>query len=101
MQMEPVRILLSSRNRSYGIVATADVEAAAKILAGYFCVDLESVRGWLIRSAPVYGFDCVLLYDRVYPVKTVQNGSLRFQIVDLTETVVLSTMGGEEQCCVK
>jgi hypothetical protein len=44
----------------------------------------------------VYGFDCVLYGDRLYPVIDASDGGfLKVRYVDLTETVVLD--GGEER----
>jgi hypothetical protein len=44
----------------------------------------------------VYGFDCVLYGDRLYPViDSPDGGFLKVRYVDLTETVVLD--GGEER----
>jgi len=91
--MEPVRILLNPQ-RTKGLILNADLENFAQVLAKLLGVNIEVHRAWLVRSAVVYGFDCVLLGDRLYPVVNDEGFSIRnVRFVDLTRTITLD--GGE------
>ena len=87
--MESVRILLNPQ-RTKGLLLNADLERFAKVLADLLETKVEVRRAWLVKSAMVYGFDCVLLGDKLHPVVSAEGfafPTLRF--VDLTEVVRL------------
>ena len=87
--MEPVRILLNPQ-RTKGLLLNADLESFAKVLAKLLGVDIEVHRAWLVRSAIVCGFDCVLLGDRLHPVADAEGSAFRnVRFVDLTRTITL------------
>ena len=78
------------------LLLNADFESFAKVIADLLGSKVTIGRGWLVRTMMVYGFDCVLYGDRLYPViEDLRGGSLKVRYVDLTETVVLD--GGEER----
>jgi hypothetical protein len=96
MTMEPVRILLNQDGTKGLLLSNADLESFARIIADFMGAKVRIGRGWLVKTMMVYGFDCVLYGDRLYPViDSPDGGFLKVRYVDLTETVVLD--GGEER----
>jgi hypothetical protein len=77
-------------------LSNADLESFARIIADFMGAKVRIGRGWLVKTMMVYGFDCVLYGDRLYPVIDASDGVfLKVRYVDLTEAVVLD--GGEER----
>jgi len=96
MTMEPVRILLNQDGTKGLLLSNADLESFARIIADFMGARVRIGRGWLVKTTMVYGFDCVLYGDRLYPVIDASDGGfLKIRYVNLTETVVLD--GGEER----
>jgi hypothetical protein len=94
--MEPVRILLNQDGTKGLLLSNADLESFARIIADFMGTKVRIGRGWLVKTMMVYGFDCVLYGDKLYPViDSPDGGFLKVRYVDLAETVVLD--GGEER----
>lgn len=89
--LETVRVLV---NGQQGLILDSATERALKVLGDFLGISITVQKGLLLKTAMIYGHDCVVIGGAVYPVSgLVAMDGMKMRLVDLSQTVQIPVGG--------